>query len=190
MGTTPISPLLIGLALVPLSVLWSGLCLVQSQQRSRPLKKRAHRASKAKLSQQLLGPKVFPLDRLLAIFYSIVDEDVAVSGEIYTQITALVSLRLLLRTSTEDNLDMPRFKVFCSVAGVCDSFSSVSVYLFTFFPSPLCLLGLWLGKMAFYIPAHYISPALCAGTMCYRCSACWDSTSQEGLPRASNSIWT
>ena len=37
-------------------------------------------------NHQLLGPKPFPLDRLMAIFYSILEEAVAPSADIYSQV--------------------------------------------------------------------------------------------------------
>ena len=36
---------------------------------------------------QLLGPKPFPLDRLMAIFYSIIEEPVAPSADVYSQVS-------------------------------------------------------------------------------------------------------
>ena len=37
-------------------------------------------------SHQLLGPKPFPLDRLMAIFYSIVDARVAPTANVFSQV--------------------------------------------------------------------------------------------------------
>lgn len=37
-------------------------------------------------SNHLLGPKPFPLDRLLAIFYSVVDSRVAPTASIFSQV--------------------------------------------------------------------------------------------------------
>lgn len=39
-----------------------------------------------KTSNHLLGPKPFPLDRLLAIFYSVVDSRVAPTASIFSQV--------------------------------------------------------------------------------------------------------
>ena len=38
--------------------------------------------AKEKRSSQLTGPKAFPLDRMMAIFYSIVDDHVRTNGQI------------------------------------------------------------------------------------------------------------
>jgi origin recognition complex subunit 5 len=53
----------------------------------------------------LLGPKVFPVERMLAIFYSIITDDVAFSQDIQLQVTSLITLRLLTRVSPADRLD-------------------------------------------------------------------------------------
>lgn len=37
-------------------------------------------------SNHLLGPKPFPLDRLLAIFYSVVDSRVAPTASVFSQV--------------------------------------------------------------------------------------------------------
>lgn len=40
-------------------------------------------------SNHLLGPKPFPLDRLLAIFYSVVDSRVAPTASIFSQVAQI-----------------------------------------------------------------------------------------------------
>uniref|UniRef100_A0A8D0L850 Origin recognition complex subunit 5 n=1 Tax=Sphenodon punctatus TaxID=8508 RepID=A0A8D0L850_SPHPU len=67
-----------------------------------------------KTSNHLLGPKPFPLDRLLAILYSIVDNRVAPTANIFSQITSLVTLQLLTLVGHDDQLDGPRYK--CTVS--------------------------------------------------------------------------
>ncbi|KAG1650951.1 Origin recognition complex subunit 5 [Nymphon striatum] len=67
-----------------------------------------------KATNQLLGPKPFPLDRLLAIFYSIVEERVAPTHVIFSQISSLVTLRLLTSIGCDGSLDVPKYK--CSVS--------------------------------------------------------------------------
>ncbi|XP_064278032.1 origin recognition complex subunit 5 isoform X2 [Passer domesticus] len=67
-----------------------------------------------KTSNHLLGPKPFPLDRLLAILYSIVDNRVAPTANIFSQITSLVTLQLLSLVGQNDQLDGPRYK--CTVS--------------------------------------------------------------------------
>ncbi|XP_071590065.1 origin recognition complex subunit 5 [Heliangelus exortis] len=67
-----------------------------------------------KTSNHLLGPKPFPLDRLLAILYSIVDKRVAPTANIFSQITSLVTLQLLSIVGHNDQLDGPRYK--CTVS--------------------------------------------------------------------------
>jgi origin recognition complex subunit 5 len=54
----------------------------QKQARTRKSKK----PRKEKPNHQLLGPKPFPLDRLMAIFYSILEDSVAPSADIYSQV--------------------------------------------------------------------------------------------------------
>ncbi|XP_029391291.1 origin recognition complex subunit 5 isoform X2 [Mus pahari] len=67
-----------------------------------------------KTSNHLLGPKPFPLDRLLAILYSIVDSRVAPTANIFSQITSLVTLQLLTLVGHEDQLNGPKYK--CTVS--------------------------------------------------------------------------
>ncbi|CAO3620429.1 unnamed protein product [Cunninghamella blakesleeana] len=66
-----------------------------------------------KMRQQLLGPKAFPMERMLAIFYSIIDDDLDDSIDIQLQITSLTTLRLLVRTTKMDILDGAKYK--CNV---------------------------------------------------------------------------
>jgi len=70
-------------------------------------------AKERAVSSQLTGPKAFPLDRLMAIFYSVVDDEVAPSANIQGQIASLVTLQFLMSVGSDDCLDMPKFK--CNV---------------------------------------------------------------------------
>ncbi|KAM9845704.1 origin recognition complex subunit 5 [Aulostomus maculatus] len=72
-----------------------------------------------KTSNHLLGPKPFPLDRLLAIFYSVVDSRVAPSASIFSQISSLVTLQLLTQVSHDDQLDAPKYKCAVSMDFIC-----------------------------------------------------------------------
>ena len=72
-----------------------------------------------KRSSQLLGPKMFPLDRMLAIFYVIVDMEQdglkcvgGASANILSQISSLVTLNLLT-SQLDAGLDAPKYK--CNV---------------------------------------------------------------------------
>ncbi|KAM9824416.1 origin recognition complex subunit 5 [Neosynchiropus ocellatus] len=67
-----------------------------------------------KTSNHLLGPKPFPLDRMLAIFYSVVDSRVAPTASIFSQISSLVTLQLLAQVGHDDQLDAPKYK--CAVS--------------------------------------------------------------------------
>ncbi|OCL09213.1 hypothetical protein AOQ84DRAFT_291683 [Glonium stellatum] len=59
---------------------------------------RAGRGAKhRKIPRNLLAPSPFPLDRLLAIFHAIVPHSITPTADIYTQITTLSSIRLLVR---------------------------------------------------------------------------------------------
>ncbi|XP_064395541.1 origin recognition complex subunit 5-like [Halichondria panicea] len=76
-----------------------------------PKTRKSHRpATKEKPNHQLLGPKPFPLDRLMAIFYSILEEDVPPAAHLYSQVASLVTLQLLAQISTGDPLDSPKYK--------------------------------------------------------------------------------
>jgi len=68
--------------------------------------------AKEKLNSQLTGPKPFPMDRMLAIFYNIVDDRVNPTANIYSQMTSLVHLQLLTGVGS-DLLDQPKYK--CNV---------------------------------------------------------------------------
>ncbi|XP_051911556.1 origin recognition complex subunit 5 isoform X1 [Hippocampus zosterae] len=72
-----------------------------------------------KTSNHLLGPKPFTLDRLLAIFYSVVDSRVAPTASIFSQISSLVTLQLLTQVSHADQLDAPKYKCAVSVDFIC-----------------------------------------------------------------------
>jgi len=69
--------------------------------------------TKEKLNSQLTGPKPFPLERLLAIFYNIVEEQVNPTANIYSQISSLVKLQLLTAIGL-DIMDQPKYK--CNVS--------------------------------------------------------------------------
>ncbi|CAG0887501.1 unnamed protein product [Darwinula stevensoni] len=69
---------------------------------------------KEKAKSHLIGPKPFTLDRLLAIFYSIIDEKVIPSSNIMCQVTSLVTLGLLARMRTEDPINAPKYKCLLS----------------------------------------------------------------------------
>ncbi|KNE66084.1 hypothetical protein AMAG_10344 [Allomyces macrogynus ATCC 38327] len=64
--------------------------------------------------QQLLGPKTFPLERMLAIFHSIADDQVENNMDIHHQVATLISLRYLTRVSAADAIDNYRCK--CNVS--------------------------------------------------------------------------
>lgn len=72
-----------------------------------------------KTSNHLLGPKPFPLDRMLAIFYSVVDSRVAPTASIFSQISSLVTLQLLNQVSHDDQLDTPKYKCAVSMDFIC-----------------------------------------------------------------------
>ncbi|XP_061125255.1 origin recognition complex subunit 5 [Syngnathus typhle] len=72
-----------------------------------------------KTSNHLLGPKPFPLDRMLAIFYSVVDSRVAPTASIFSQISSLVTLQLLTQVSHADQLDAPKYKCAVSMDFIC-----------------------------------------------------------------------
>ncbi|KAH9493211.1 Origin recognition complex subunit 5 [Bulinus truncatus] len=61
-------------------------------------------------SSHLLGPKLFPVERLMAIFYSIVEGNVIPSAQIFIQISSLVSLHLLCQVGGDDKIAAPKYK--------------------------------------------------------------------------------
>lgn len=68
--------------------------------------------AKAKISEKLntqLGPKVFTLDRLLAIFYAILEEKIGLTSNLLAQIATLVELKLIAG-SKEIDLDVAKYK--------------------------------------------------------------------------------
>eukprot|EP00051_Salpingoeca_urceolata_P015425 m.199935 g.199935 ORF g.199935 m.199935 type:complete len:200 (-) comp18397_c1_seq16:286-885(-) len=67
--------------------------------RSSSRKKSRRRTTASASSRHLLGPKAFPLDRLFAIFYSILDETSVPTAETYIQVGSLVSLKLLAKVA-------------------------------------------------------------------------------------------
>lgn len=70
--------------------------------------------AKERSSNQLVGPKPFPLDRLMAIFYSVIEDKVSPTANLFTQISTLVTLRLVSQVGGEDQLDLPKYK--CTVS--------------------------------------------------------------------------
>ncbi|KAJ1330377.1 hypothetical protein BSLG_009511 [Batrachochytrium salamandrivorans] len=90
----------------------------------------------SKLRQQLLGPKAFNVERMLAIFYSILAENVDTGFNAHTQIATLSSLRLLVRVTSMDKIDAARYKCTASYELVSSIGQSVrfdlSQYLFDF----------------------------------------------------------
>ena len=74
--------------------------------KSSKLRQQAHQRS-----SQLLGPKLFDLNRMLAIFHVIVDQKVSASFEIQSQVASLVTLQMLSQSG--EDLDLPKYK--CNV---------------------------------------------------------------------------
>ncbi|XP_060854544.1 origin recognition complex subunit 5 isoform X1 [Rhopalosiphum padi] len=67
---------------------------------------------------QLVGPKVFSLDRLLAIFYAIIEENTNMTANLLAQVNTLSDLGLLIRLG-DGKLDTPKYR--CSVSFDCVS---------------------------------------------------------------------
>lgn len=73
--------------------------------------------AKSKVSEQLttqLGPKAFSLDRLLAIFYAILEDKVGFNNNLLVQVSSLVELQLL--TALSDNFALDGQKYKCAVS--------------------------------------------------------------------------
>ncbi|CAG9793076.1 unnamed protein product [Diatraea saccharalis] len=94
--------------------------------------------AKAKINEKLntqLGPKVFTLDRLLAIFYAILEEKIGLTSNLLAQIATLVELKLIAG-SKEIDLDTAKYKCivgydFISAVAQTVSFN-VRKYLYDF----------------------------------------------------------
>ncbi|XP_055911778.1 origin recognition complex subunit 5 [Eupeodes corollae] len=74
--------------------------------------------AKAKVTEKMstsLGPKSFSIDRLLAIFYAILDEKVGLTCNLLAQISTLVHLKLLSYVSGENNVVEGSAKLQCTV---------------------------------------------------------------------------
>jgi len=54
------------------------------------------------------------LDRLLAIFFSIIEDDVNPTANLLTQVSSLVNLSLLGKVSSDDQLDIPKYRCLVS----------------------------------------------------------------------------
>jgi len=67
------------------------------------------------MDKKFMGPKPFQIDRLMAIFYSIVPGGATSSGNILTQLSTLVTLNLLLKVSQDDVIDAPKYKCVVSL---------------------------------------------------------------------------
>ncbi|XP_062590706.1 origin recognition complex subunit 5-like [Saccostrea cucullata] len=66
-------------------------------------------------NNHMLGPKPFPMDRLMAVFYAIVEGKVAPTANIFMQITSLVSVHLLAQVAGDDQIDVPKYKCLVSL---------------------------------------------------------------------------
>ncbi|KAJ2689121.1 hypothetical protein GGH99_002889 [Coemansia sp. RSA 1285] len=90
----------------------------QTGKRRRGRKPAAENSLGGKDRQQLLGPKSFAIERMLAIFYSIISEPADSSVDVQIQIASLVTLRLLSKTSSGDKLDGIKCKCNVSLESV------------------------------------------------------------------------
>ncbi|XP_014259037.1 origin recognition complex subunit 5 [Cimex lectularius] len=79
-------------------------------------KRVAKRTAKVKIASELLGPRRFSLDRLLAIFYSIMEEKASLTVNLMSQIATLVELKILSKMG-DGCIDKPMFK--CLVGFQC-----------------------------------------------------------------------
>lgn len=91
----------------------------------------------ALVNQHQKGPKMFPLCRLLSIFYVIVEEKVSPNATLMSQISNLVSLRLLaVSNGTDHPLSSPKYKCLVNLDFIRSISSTVRFdivsYLFDF----------------------------------------------------------
>lgn len=94
--------------------------------------------AKAKITEKLntqLGPKIFTLDRLLAIFYAILEEKIGLTSNLLAQIATLVELKLIAG-SKEIDLDVAKYKCIVGydfIAAVAQTVGfNVRKYLYDF----------------------------------------------------------
>lgn len=94
--------------------------------------------AKAKISEKLntqLGPKVFTLDRLLAIFYAILEEKIGLTSNLLAQIATLVELKLI-SGGKEIDLDTAKYKCIVGydfISAVAETVGfNVKKYLYDF----------------------------------------------------------
>jgi len=85
----------------------------KSSENKRRKSRKQEDASSSKKSQQLYGPKVFPMERMLAIFYSIIEDPIEGTIDINRQIASLLTLKLLIRIGNTDMLNQMKCK--CNV---------------------------------------------------------------------------
>ncbi|KAF2711086.1 hypothetical protein K504DRAFT_404259 [Pleomassaria siparia CBS 279.74] len=76
----------------------------KNRRRTGPTKASATKARK--ISRHLLTPSPFPLDRLLAVFRSLIDGDVPQVADLLTQISTLCSMRLLVKSGGMGSSDV------------------------------------------------------------------------------------
>lgn len=79
------------------------------------LKQHTYTQVSEKTSTQV-GAKSFNIDRLLAIFYAIVDDKVALTVTLLAQISSLVHLKLLCFVSGENNIMEGTARLQCTVS--------------------------------------------------------------------------
>jgi origin recognition complex subunit 5 len=102
----------------------------QSKADGRRAKAAGRRAQKSdRPAQALAGPKSFPLERLLAILFSLMEAQIPASAEVYSQISSLVTLGLLSLSSGADNLDAPRYKSLMTFNEVAKLASTLDIEL-------------------------------------------------------------
>ena len=74
--------------------------------------------AKAKVSEKMatqLGPKTFTIDRLLAIFYAIIDEKVGLTCNLLAQISTLIHLKFITFSAGESNVMDGSARLQCTV---------------------------------------------------------------------------
>lgn len=75
------------------------------EERTRKTSARKSSKKQDTLLKQLKAPKLFEFERMLAIFQSILPDDINMTSDIHSQIATLLSLKLLTRVTTTDILD-------------------------------------------------------------------------------------
>jgi origin recognition complex subunit 5 len=91
--------------------------------------KRKHRKSKKRIkletNQRSLGPRPYPLERMMAIFHSITTQHVLPTQLVYCQITTLVDFKFIVKVGASHKLDTVKYKCLVTFEAIKELSKSV-----------------------------------------------------------------